>query len=110
MNTKHTPGPWIADTTRRYGHPPALTPNIPINPIVMGWPVNRSIAKVPRGYAEAEANALLIAAAPELLGALRAEQEWREREAAGAIDPEWDYEVMVGAKRRAAIAKATGAA
>lgn len=55
-------------------------------------------------------DALLIAASPELLAALEAEQEWREREAAGALDPEWDYERMVGDKRRAAIAKATGAA
>lgn len=44
----------------------------------------------------------------EMLAALQAEQEWREREDAGAIDPEWDYELMVGTKRRAAIAKATG--
>lgn len=41
----------------------------------------------------------------ELLAALQAEQEWRERDEAGAIDPEWDYEQMVGSKRRAAIAK-----
>jgi len=43
-----------------------------------------------------------------LLAALQAEQEWREREATGAIDPEWDYERMVGDKRRAAIKSATG--
>ena len=43
-----------------------------------------------------------------LLAALESEQEWRAREADGAIDPEWDYERMVGEKRRAAIAKATG--
>lgn len=57
-----------------------------------------------------EANARLIAASPEMLEALQAEQEWRDREAAGALDPEWDYEFMVGRKRRAAIAKATGGA
>ena len=45
-----------------------------------------------------------------LLDALQAEEEWRAREAAGAIDPEWDYEVMVGNKRRAAIARAVRAA
>lgn len=42
----------------------------------------------------------------EALAALKAEQEWRNREAAGEIDEEWDYEAMVGAKRRAAISKA----
>lgn len=39
----------------------------------------------------------------ELLVALQAEQEWRERDEAGALDPEWDYELMVGDKRRRAI-------
>lgn len=53
-------------------------------------------------------NANFFAAGPELLEALEAEHEWREREEAGALDPDWDYEVMVGNKRRAAIAKATG--
>ncbi|MNR63365.1 hypothetical protein D3C85_1856580 [compost metagenome] len=52
--------------------------------------------------------ALAMTAGPEMLAALQAEEEWRSREAAGALDPEWDYEVMVGNKRRAAIAKATG--
>lgn len=44
----------------------------------------------------------------EMLAALQAEQEWRDRDAAGAIDPEWDYEIMVGDKRRSAIARAAG--
>jgi len=42
-----------------------------------------------------------------LLGALQAEEEWRGRDAVGELDPEWDYELMVGTKRRAAIASAT---
>lgn len=46
----------------------------------------------------------------DLLHALQAEQEWRQRDTDGAIDPEWDYESMVGDLRRAAISKATGAA
>jgi hypothetical protein len=60
------------------------------------------------GAQERRANARLIASAPELLEALQAEEEWTAREEAGAIDPDWDYEQMVGSKRRAAIAKATG--
>jgi hypothetical protein len=43
---------------------------------------------------------------PLLLEALEAEEEWRGREAAGEIDPEWDYEFLVANKRRALIAKA----
>jgi len=53
------------------------------------------------------AAAVRAISAPELLEALRAEQEWRDRERDGALDPEWDYETMVGQRRRAAIAKAT---
>lgn len=56
---------------------------------------------------DAEA-ALKACGAFDLLEALQAEEEWRARDLSGAIDPEWDYETMVGAKRRAAIAKATG--
>jgi hypothetical protein len=59
---------------------------------------------------EYKQNARLISAAPELLAALEKEEEWRGREAAGELDPEWDYELMVGQYRRAAIAKATGEA
>lgn len=45
------------------------------------------------------------ALAEELLAALQAEEEWRAREAAGALDDEWDYETLVGNKRRAALSK-----
>lgn len=70
MNMKHTPGPWFADIGRCYGHPAAYTPNIPINPVVLGRPINISIAKIPRSGLEAEANARLMAASPSLLAAL----------------------------------------
>lgn len=52
----------------------------------------------------------MVAQRDLLLEALLAEQEWRAREDSGEIDPEWDYEHMVGDKRRTAIAKATGPA
>ena len=51
-----------------------------------------------------------LAAAPELLEALQAEQEWQDRADAGELDPEWSYERIVGNKRRAAIAKAKNGA
>ena len=57
--------------------------------------------------AEHIANAHLWAAAAVMLEALEAEEEWRAREAAGALDPNWSYERMVADKRRAAIALAT---
>jgi hypothetical protein len=41
----------------------------------------------------------------EMLKALLAEQEWQQRQEAGALDPEWDYELMVANKRRTAIAR-----
>lgn len=44
----------------------------------------------------------------QLVDALKAEQEWRDREEAGALDPEWDYEMLVGDKRRSALAAAEG--
>ncbi len=106
MTTKHTPGPW------------RWTDNslAPVDP----RPDDHSVAVILEdgdcyGFvaaetvdvlAEQDANRRLIAAAPDLLEALIAEQEWRDREAAGALDPEWDYEILVGAKRRAAIAAA----
>lgn len=40
----------------------------------------------------------------ELREALEKEQEWRDRDAAGALDEGWDYETMVGQYRRAALA------
>lgn len=46
----------------------------------------------------------------DLLAALEAEQEWQARDAVGEIEPDWDYERMVGDKRRSAIARARGCA
>ena len=94
MTAQHTPGPW----KHRNGRIFQLDRE------------ELTIANVARAFDGdySQTNGDLIAAAPDLLEALRAEEEWRAREKDGAIDPEWDYETMVGAKRRAAIAKATG--
>lgn len=100
--SQHTPGPWNL-------HPKFGKPVVGID-VQDGGPLI-PIAEEVQGYdmQQARANARLIAAAPDLLDALLAEQEWRAREADGEIDPEWNYERMVGDKRRAAIAKAEGA-
>ncbi|AMG89622.1 hypothetical protein B9G72_17220 [Bordetella bronchiseptica] len=97
--TKHTPGPWAI----RYDYVVQARSfdDGRLVPVAQPYGVNGD-------GSDLFANARLIAAAPNLLEALEAEEEWRGREAAGEIDPEWDYETMVAAKRRAAISKAKG--
>ncbi|BAO70086.1 hypothetical protein [Bordetella bronchiseptica] len=99
MMTKHTPGPWAI----RYDYVVQARSfdDGRLVPVAQPYGVNGD-------GSDLFANARLIAAAPNLLEALEAEEEWRGREAAGEIDPEWDYETMVAAKRRAAISKAKG--
>lgn len=99
MTAKHTPGPWHRNIR------PATK-----YPVVWSGRNKHVLAVKTIGLTEEEieANINLAVSAPDLLAALQAEEEWRAREADGAIDPEWDYESMVGAKRRAAIARALG--
>jgi len=99
MTPKHTSGPWA---THLVDETIVVIPRRPL-PQQISTLGHSEVADD-----EDYANAHLIAAAPELLEALEAEEEWRGREAAGEIDPEWDYETMVAAKRRAAISKAKG--
>ncbi len=86
----------------------------PVEPKVEAVMVSRAITATP--YAHTPwvtawmTDALRSVGAPDMLAALQAEQEWREREEAGALDPEWDYESMVGNLRRSALSKATAAA
>jgi hypothetical protein len=96
-----TDGPWFHERPSPDRPMHAIRAHDPVNGPVIAYMNSRE------DPAAIEARAAALAAAPDLLAALRAEQEWREREAAGAIDPDWDYERMVGDKRRAAIAKAT---
>lgn len=114
---KHTPGPWHADIRRSYGFPSSLTPNIPINPVVMGSPVNRSLAKVPRLYPEAEANARLIAAAPDLLAdlqesaaTLRRYETLHRAKGTAESDEKAEVNARLASRFEATIAKATGGA
>lgn len=119
--SKHTPGPWHAAIDMVYGNPATLTPNICIQPVVMGSPVNRSIAKVPRSELEySEANARLIAASPDLLSAIVSLVELAESHEL-ALDAEfgmarsyedmtvrgqWSKQILAA---HLAISKATGA-
>ncbi|SIT25294.1 hypothetical protein [Achromobacter sp. MFA1 R4] len=107
MTTKHTPGNWTVGKTGGAVVSDQPLPNYSINgghdhvDYYGGHLIAESIWRAE--------DARLISAAPDLVEALEAEEEWRGREAAGELDPEWDYDTMVAAKRRAAIAKARGA-
>ncbi|WP_152593472.1 hypothetical protein [Stenotrophomonas maltophilia] len=88
---KHTPGPWWVDDHT----------NIRSEPGMVAFPC------VKDGLPQ-EANARLIAAAPELLEALiLLEREMVESGNAGSVDYGWKPAIE---KTRAAIAKATGGA
>lgn len=93
MTSKHTPGPWETDRNNVHTGQIATIHHCLNNDWVEVWSENWPIDE-----AEQEANARLIAAAPELLEALH--------RLVDATDPEttgWSEAV-------AAIAKATGAA
>ncbi len=79
-NTKHTPGPWISK--------PTATPDYAKQYAVYPESTGQTVAIVYDGTA-AEANAALIAAAPEMLGALQDGLEWLR--AIKADEPE-DFE------------------
>lgn len=103
--TTHTPGPWLP-------HNETPSSNSPINRVAKLWSGGYQIiadvsykATFGADGAEAEANACLIAAAPELLAALKADAthvhntfECGEDRAACPVE----------AYKRAAIAKAEG--
>lgn len=92
MNTKHTAGPWKIDD--------AL--DLPLA-VIQDNEMGEGIAELGERTPENEANARLIAAAPELLEAL---QEMMSRY--GSKNSGFDNEET--AKARAAIAKAKGEA
>jgi hypothetical protein len=93
MSAQHTPGPWTADwNSGSHGY------TIAGDHIAIGTAF--SLLGKRYGTGEASANARLIAAAPEMLEALRFVQEH------GAVYPEGE----AGQRIRAAIAKAEGRA
>jgi hypothetical protein len=93
----HTPGPWRVDKTINGGYVRSD------NSKVLGA---AGIAKVlrGRGYDDGEANARLIAAAPELLATLHEIRKWMDGEIMGA----WDAKFI--AQIDAVLAKAEGKA
>lgn len=106
---KHTPGPWHYDWTQKvngviqsYAVGPARRPLDEIDHI-------DTIVEVDNDTNNAEANARLIAAAPELLEALEQSLDWTvdfiESGDAGFWDVDKDENVI---RMRSAIAKAKG--
>jgi len=90
MTTKHTPGPWITDSKERTDTARYI--------MAAARPFPHTIARIDLvNRAEDEANAALIAAAPEMYEALRDLL---------AVKPNSDAPEWVAA--RAAIAKAEG--
>lgn len=100
--TQHTPGPWRSSVEREPGIF-AQSYRITAND-AMGY--ERMIARQPTGLgADDEANAHLIAAAPDLLAACRAAEAWIvQMERSGAITQTREPIATL----RAAIAKTEG--
>jgi hypothetical protein len=78
MDCKHTPGPWEAYTRDRTSNPPFIMQRGETS----GW-IAQTCSWV--GADQADANARLIAAAPDLLEALREIDLLATRHEAGAI-------------------------
>ena len=114
--TQYTPGPWTIDHQRigPYGDPVALLCDVhdPMTGTVIDWPRgNYSGTAMSIDDAENEANARLIAAAPDLLAALKQIMEWEGYDHEAGYYPGEDTEQRaseVWNDAKAAIAKATG--
>lgn len=98
MPTSHTPGPWKIDRYFPSRRPFGISQDLGNKP---GKAVTTSGGFARKSTDEAEANARLIAAAPDMLEALEyiCEAEWD-----GINEPPW------AERARAAIAKAKGEA
>lgn len=100
MDTKHTPGPWFVRER-----------NPEDNSIAIDAEKHYAIARVaPKPFYkpnEQEWNARLIAAAPDLLDALRAAESWLSSSTDYAVTHSGTYNVLC-AKILDAIAKAEG--
>lgn len=69
MMTNHTPGPWVRDTGSGFGCDVRAENG---RKVAATWGINNGDPHRPAYRAECDANARLIAAAPELLRALEA--------------------------------------
>jgi len=117
MTTKHTPGPWVRDTGSGFGCDVRAENG---RKVAATWGINNGDPHRPAYRAECDANARLVAAAPELLEAL---QKRAQADAAYAqlalsdVDPDTHERLLQQIEAaedaakdaaRAAIAKAKG--
>ena len=106
MKTQHTPGPWRARPSDTNPARVWITQDAPPNTKAVPF-----IAQCAEGNPQAEANARLIAASPELLDALAECVAWHDLDGQRS-QPVYSTQSDVGrrmiAAARAAIAKATG--
>jgi hypothetical protein len=104
VNTKHTPGPWSFEPASKIGEHWAAgaAHGVTANDNKDRW--RGYVTNVLANSPNAEANARLIAAAPELLEALQALLAWAETKPTRLDDD------RLQAAAALAIAKATGAA
>ena len=101
MSAKHTPGPWLTDRRKAHTGQIATIHHCLNNDWIEIW--TDKWAETGLGEGEQEANARLIAAAPELLDALQCLVDLMP-------DPELDIDAVQREqviKAKAAIAKAT---
>jgi hypothetical protein len=101
--SKHTPGPWARD---RYGTIKAGHDTVRVNGVSL------PCGGRPTDFDEVEANSNLVAAAPELLAALKVFTDFPADVFEGDHDGRYTMTVQLHDMRnaRAAIAKAEGAA
>lgn len=106
MTTKHTPGPWMIGYGEAVGIGEIYGVGIDTEP---DWTPVCMLSLSEKVNEVDEANARLIAAAPDLLAALKDILCFVEIAAMGRDQIYWDViDDCEGAKARAAIAKATG--
>ena len=97
-NTKHTPGPWTVTANEK-------GPGYHVSAFEASWAQMVTVHASPSRLDEANANASLIASAPDLLAALEAVLRFDQSE---GIPGEYKHDVTLAMKVRAAINKATG--
>jgi len=107
MNTQHTPGPWKVNSagSAKAGQPFAITEIYVYAPHVQDDTAICADIIDPVTQAPSEANARLIAAAPEMLDALQMIEKYAAEGGSASTGPAgW-----MGTVARVAIAKAMGA-